>query len=264
MTQSLKDIIISSVISIAITIVFGYYFLYVGEKHREPTFYVDPVRTMIIDKTNAADAPLQLLKPNHDTINADVSSVYFYFFNQGLETIKRENVYSTLKVKLDTGTEILYYKILKTSRRVTGIDVSKDTIDNSLAINFNALEKDDGFVGQIIYEGPKEAQLWMEGGIDGVHEFKSELVSVSPTYLLAALFIFLITAYIFLLLSKRSSPKAVPKFLFFFSALPVLYLLLMLYKTEWFVDHKVPETLRIEHNQKQTQTEIFNLSAWFK
>lgn len=261
MSQRVKDIIISSVISILITIIFGYYFLYVGEKQREPTFYVDPLRTMIIDRANAADAPLQLLKPNHDTITADVSSVYFYFFNQGRETIKRENIYSPLKVKLDTGSEILYYKVLKTSRRVSGIEVTKDTIDNSLTIDFNALEKDDGFVGQIIFEGSKDTPLILEGGIDGVKEFKSELVSISPIYFLAALFIFLIAAYIFLLLSKRN-PKSVPKFLFFFSALPVLYLLLMLYKTEWFVDHKVPETLRIEHYQKQNK--VFSISAWFK
>ena len=54
-----------------------------------------------------------------------------------------------------------------------------------------------------------------------------------------------------------------PRFLFVFSAIPALYLLLMIYKTEWFVDHKVPETLRIEHYVEQSTQQVFQLPAWF-
>lgn len=261
MSQRVMDLIISNVLSITITIVFGYYFLYVGDREREPTFYVDPARTVIIDQANAADAPLQLLKPNHDTIHADVVSAYFYFFNQGKETIKRENVYSPIKIKVK-GAEILYFKVLKTSRDISGVRLSKDTLDNSLAIDFNALEKDDGLVGQVIFEGDKDAPLIIEGGVDRVKHFRSELESIPPLYILIALFIFLVAAYIYLLISGRN-PKSVPRLLFFFSALPVLYLLLMLYKTEWFIDHKVPEPLRIEQYVQQSKKQVFELSSWF-
>jgi hypothetical protein len=57
--------------------------------------------------------------------------------------------------------------------------------------------------------------------------FKSELVSIPPVYL------------------------------------PVIYLLLMFYKTEWFVDHKVPETLRIEHYVQHSTKQVFELRSWF-
>jgi hypothetical protein len=261
MSQRVIDLVISNALSITITVVFGYYFLYVGDKEREPTFYVDPVRTIIIDQANAADAPLQLLKPNHDTIHADVVSAYFYFFNQGKETIKRENVYSPIKIKVKD-SEILYFKVLKTSRDISGVRLSKDTVDNSLAIDFNALEKDDGVVGQIIFEGDKDAPLIIEGGVDRVKYFRSEQESIPPLYILIALFIFLVAAYIYLLISGRN-PKSVPRLLFFFSALPVLYLLLMLYKTEWFIDHKVPEPLRIEQYVQQSKKQVFELSSWF-
>jgi len=139
-----KDIIISSVISIAITIVFGYYFLYIGNRERKPTFYLDPTRTIILDKANAANAPLQLLKSNGDAIHADVTSVYFYFFNQGSETIKRENVYEPLKIVLRDKAEILDFKLLKVSRPVSGIKLIRDTLSNSLTIQFKALEEGDG------------------------------------------------------------------------------------------------------------------------
>ncbi len=261
MNQRVVDLIVSNTLSITITIVFGYYFLYVGDKEREPTFYVDPIRTVIIDQTNAGDAPLRLLKPNSDTIQADVSSVYFYFFNQGKETIKRENVYSPLKIRVKNA-EILYFKVIKTARELSGVTLSKDTLDNSLVIDFRALEKDDGFVCQVIFEGDKNAEVTVEGGVDRVKYFRNELESIPPSYILIALFIFLVAAYIYLLLSKRN-PKSVPKLLFFFSALPVIYLLLMLYKTEWFIDHKVPETLRIEQYVKQSKSQVFNISSWF-
>ncbi len=262
-SQRSKDIIISSVISIIITIVFGYYFLYVGIRERKPTFYVDPTRTTILDKENAANAPLLLLKSNGDTITSDVTSIYFYFFNQGEETIKQENIYAPLKIVLSDNAEILDFKILKVARPVSGIEVTRDTLGNSLAINLKALEKDDGLVGQIIFEGNKNSAIQLEGGIDGVKQFETHLLSIDPLYFLGAVVIFLIAAYVFLILSRRN-PKNSPKLLFFFSAIPMLYLLLMLYKTEWFITRDLPETLQLEQYQKGETDSLFSIPAWFK
>ena len=257
-----KDIIISSVISIAITIVFGYYFLYIGNRERKPTFYLDPTRTTILDKINAANAPLMLLKSNGDTIHADVTSVYFYFFNQGSETIKRENVYEPLKIVLRDKAEILDFKLLKVARSVSGIKLARDTVSNSLSINFKALEKDDGLVGQIIFEGNKNAGITLEGGIEGAKYFETHLSSIDPLYVTVAIVIFLISAYIFLVLNKRN-PKNSPKLIFFFSAIPILYLLLILYKTEWFVKNTVPRSLQLEQ-YKDTSESLFEMPSWLK
>lgn len=261
LSQRYKDIIISSIISIVITLVFGYYFLYVGIRERRPTFYVDPTRTVILDKKNAANAPIQLLKSNGDTIYSDVTSIYFYFFNQGQETIKHENIYSPLKIVLSDSAEILDYKVLKVARSVSGIEVTQDTIGNSLDINLKALEKDDGFVGQIIFEGNKNASVGIEGGIDGVKYFETRLTNIDPLYFTSAIVIFLIAAYVFLMLNRRN-PKGSPRLLFFFSAIPILYLLLMLYKTEWFVSHEVPSSLQLEQYKEEKGN--WYLPAWFK
>jgi uncharacterized membrane protein SirB2 len=263
MFQRSKDIIITSMISIAITIVFGYYFLYIGNRERKPTFYLDPTRTTILDKKNAANAPLQLLKANGDTIKSDVTSVYFYFFNQGNETIKQENVYAPLKIVLGDSAEILDFKILKIARPVSGMSLVRDTVSNSLQIDFKAIEKDDGLVGQIIFEGNKNASIMLEGGVDGVKLFETHLTTINPVYLMVAIVIFLIAAYIFLVLSKRN-PKNSPKLIFFFSAIPILYLLLMLYKTEWFVKHTVPETLQLEQYEGKQSEKLFSVPSWMK
>ncbi len=221
-----RDIIISSLISIAITIVFGYYFFYLGERERKPTFYVDPVRTTILDKTHAANAPLRLLKANGDTVKADVTSVYFYFFNQGKETIKRQNVYSPLKISLGDSAKILDFKVLKVARHVSGTGLKFD----SASCN------------------QKNAQCYN----------KTKLIAIDPLYFVVALGIFLIAAYIYLVLSKRY-PKNSLTLLFLFSAIPIFYLLLVFYKTEWFVTHWVPDSLSL-----QKPGDLFAISGWFK
>lgn len=253
-----KDIIISSLISIAITIVFGYYFLYIGIRERRPTFYLDPIRTTILDKTHAANAPLRLLKANGDTIQSDVTSVYFYFFNQGKETIKRENVYAPIKIYLSEGAKILDFKILKSARPVSGINLTYDSTSQSLLIDFKALEQDDGLAAQLIFEGKRDASVNISGGIDGVKKFETKLITINPLYFVMALAIFLIATYIYLVLSKRY-PKNSLTLLFFFSAIPILYLLIVFYKTEWFVTHLVPDTISL-----QQQFDLFALPGWFK
>lgn len=253
-----RDIIISSLISVTITIVFGYYFLYIGIRERRPTFYVDPVRTTILDKTHAANAPLRLLKANGDTIQSDVTSVYFYFFNQGKETIKKENIYSPLKVSLGDSAKILDFKVLRNARSVSGIELKYDSATKSLNIDFKALEQEDGLAAQIIFEGKREAALTISGGIDGVKQFESRLVTINPLYFVIAFAIFLIAAYIYLVLSKRY-PKNSLTLLFLFSAIPIMYLLIVFYKTEWFVTHLVPDSLSL-----QQQFDLFTLPGWFK
>jgi hypothetical protein len=253
-----KDIVISSLISIAITIVFGYYFLYIGIKERKPTFYVDPVRTTILDRTHAEHAPLKLLKANGEIIKGDVTSVYFYFFNQGKETIKRENVYSPIKISLSDSAKILDYKILKLARSVSGAELKFDSATHSLVIDFKALEQDDGLAVQLIMEGDRKASLSVTGGIDGVKHFETRLISINPLYFVVALAIFLIAAYIYLVLSKRYPHNSLT-LLFLFSAIPILYLLLVFYKTEWFVTHLVPDSLSLQQHY-----DLFTLPGWLK
>lgn len=257
-SQRSKDIVISSLISIAITIVFGYYFLYIGIRERRPTFYVDPVRTTILDRTHAANAPLRLLKANGDIIKDDVTSINFYFFNQGKETIKRENVYSPIRITLSDSAEILDFKTLKLARNVSGAELKYDSATHALLIDFKALEQDDGIAAQLIIEGNRNASLNITGGIDGVKQFETHLITINPLYFVVALAIFLIAAYIYLVLSKRY-PNNSLTLLFLFSAIPILYLLLVFYKTEWFVTHLVPDSLSLQQHY-----DLFTMPGWLK
>jgi hypothetical protein len=43
-----------------------------------------------------------------------------------------------------------------------------DTTSNAIEFYFTALEKDDGFFAQIIYDGKIDTPIELRGGIDGV------------------------------------------------------------------------------------------------
>jgi hypothetical protein len=73
-----------------------------------------------------------------------------------------------------------------------------------------------------------------------------------------ALAVFSIAAYIYIVLSKRYPDKSLT-LLFAFSEIPIIYLLLVFYRTEWFVTHAVPDTLLL-----QPANDLFTLPGWFK
>lgn len=116
-------------------------------------------------------------------------------------------------------------------------------------------------MGQVIFAGDKDSPIIIEGGIEGAKEFRSELAVIDPVYFMVAATIFLISAYI-LLIVYRDNPKSVPRFLFFFSMLPLLFLLLMFYKSSWFMEDKVPETLVVKQTTEAT-SRFFALPSWF-
>jgi hypothetical protein len=161
-----------------IGLLWGMYALWIGDKTRVPTFIVDPAMVNVVDKD--AFEGLTLFDANGKKITTDISSVRFYFFNAGDEPIKPEHVLAPLKIVSDDGrSKILDYRILKISRRETGIklgEVDKGTavlsndslltgISNVLDLDFKILEKNDGFSGQILYAGEGGLTLNMLGTI---------------------------------------------------------------------------------------------------
>jgi hypothetical protein len=144
------------------------------------------------------DKPLKILNSKGIEITQDVNVLTFYFFNQGDESIKSTNILSDLILSLPLNCEILDYKILKESRDVSKIRLSKkDSIKNSISINFKILEKSDGFTGQIIYLGGKEHRLILTGEIEGVKQIFSSVKTLNHIKL-SSLLVLMLILYIIL------------------------------------------------------------------
>lgn len=171
-------------------IILSAYFYYDSLRERAPTFIVDPIVSTIIDRELVKDNPLKILNSKGIEITQDVNVLTFYFFNQGNESIKSENILSDLRLSLPVNCEILDYKILKVSRDVSNIKLlKKDSAKNSISIQFKILEKSDGFTGQIIYVGAKENKLVLRGEIEGVRQVSTTIKKLNPVLLISLLII---------------------------------------------------------------------------
>lgn len=162
--------ILSGLIGIA-GFVFGIYAYMQSIKEREPIFIVDKNRTEILNKNNISKVPIKVIKKNGEEIKSSLTSVKIYFWNDGKEPIKRDNILRDIKITIeDTSAEIIDYKILKVSREITEIRLLPDSVKpkTTLNINFKILEQSDGFTAQILYIGNSKANISISGFLEGV------------------------------------------------------------------------------------------------
>ena len=163
--------ILSWVVSI-IGIVSSFYFYFESIKEMVPTFIVDPIKPTLIDTELLKDKPIKIFDPSGKEIFERVTVITFYFFNQGDQSIRREDILEPLKLKITKGTKILDYRILKTSRPVTELAFGRyDSIKGSIGFDFRILELNDGFTGQLICSSNADVNIEIEGIIEGVNEF---------------------------------------------------------------------------------------------
>lgn len=172
-------------------IVLSIYFFYGSIAEREPVFLIDPVKTTIVDSKLFQRTSLKVSKSDNTPVNADVSSLRFYFWNRGKLAIKPDNVLQPLILSLtDQNGEILDYKLLQTSRPdIVQADIVPDASDRArnLRLNFKILEKNDGFTGQIIFSGDTYATLAPSGVIEGAGRIAASsdaLHEILPRWLL--------------------------------------------------------------------------------
>jgi hypothetical protein len=152
---------------------FSYYFFKISTSPAEPVFLLDPSRTIIVDSKRFSDTPLRVVRDDGRTIQGDVTSIRFYFWNNGRKSIRPSAILEPIVVTLEEKDgEILDHKILKVSRGVVRPLIQRDTADpkRKFNISFSVLEKNDGFTGQLIYVGNPNADLKIFGAIEGVEK----------------------------------------------------------------------------------------------
>lgn len=183
----------------------SFYFYFESIKEKTPTFIVDPIKTTLIDTDLLKDKPINILDASGKEILGNVTVITFYFFNQGDQSIKKEDILDPLKLKITNGAKILDYRILKISRPVTELVFGRyDSIQGSIEFDFRILELDDGFTGQLICSSNADVNVEIEGVIEGVKEFSNTyksrnnlMIEIVPGALMLALFVLiqLVTLY---------------------------------------------------------------------
>jgi hypothetical protein len=165
---------------IGIGLAVWFYLISIAE--REPVYLVDPDRTTIINSKSFPNTTLKVLKGDNTPIKEDVSSLRFYFWNNGKVPIEDNDILKPLVFSLsDPNTQILDVKILKASRdEIVQAKLTPDDTNftKSFELTFDILENDDGITGQIIFSGNPNADLFLSGTVKGAKEIKRN-VSIS-------------------------------------------------------------------------------------
>lgn len=177
------------VVGLAISIHF--YIATIAE--RRPIFLLDASsRAVIGSKQEIADSAIVFTRRDGKPITKDVNIAKFYFWNDGSLPIKQNEILKSIRIYVENG-EILSFKLLLMTRDVIGAKVVQSAPD-SIILTATILEKSDGLSGQIIYEGPKDARIKLEGVIQGVGEieFCSCLVPSKPWFQLLSIATFMV------------------------------------------------------------------------
>lgn len=149
---------------------FSYYFFKISTSPAEPVFLIDPSRTIIVESKRFSETPLRVVRDDGSKIQGDVTSIRFYFWNNGRKSIHPSAILEPIIVTLEEKDgEVLDHKILKVSRGVVRPLIQRDTADpkRKFNISFSILEKNDGFTGQLIYVGNPNADFKIFGTIEG-------------------------------------------------------------------------------------------------
>jgi hypothetical protein len=152
---------IFSVVGVGLAI----YFYFGGARSRKLTYAVNPVKTIVVKAGEAST--LRVLHGDQD-IKGDVTAAQVAIWNDGTESIRPENVLSPISIVLRPSAPILEAKVRKVSRAVIGaaIDTSR-LADGAVPVTWKILEHNDGAVIQLIFAGPTETDIAVDGTVEG-------------------------------------------------------------------------------------------------
>jgi hypothetical protein len=152
---------VASIIAIPLAI----YLYRRGDKRLGLAYKIHPVRTQIV-RAGAASR----LSVIHDgrKIKTDITAVHLAIWNQGRESIRQGDMLRPLIIQTEDHAPILEASIRMATRDVIGLKLDESKCDlGQLDVSWDILEKDDGGIVQIIYEGPPELQIMAYGIPEG-------------------------------------------------------------------------------------------------
>lgn len=152
-----------------IGIAMAVYFHRRTEKKRIPTFIVNPRRRNLVQPELAKFESFSLLYDGTEVGKRGITAIQVYFWNSGTLEILSSQVLKPYSISISDG-RILSWSIIKANRGVIEPQlVRADENLNSLRLFFAVLEPGDGAVIEIVYDGPTDAKVEIDGVCIGSH-----------------------------------------------------------------------------------------------
>ncbi len=221
-------------------LVTSFYFYYESVKAREPYFLTAESAvplTEIFDTgkqtTKRSNQISVFWRTNENKMTEITGNIYVlrvYFWNNGKESIKQENLLSPMTIFSENpANRLLSANLIKASRpEINAVKISQNGKENSINFQFRILEQKEGFCAQIIYVGHSDHKIKFRGEIEGVTQVttdnRSSILTRTAIGIGLLIAIFVIGAIVVLGFL----------FLFYKTVLQILRLLFRLFKKKLF------------------------------
>ena len=149
------------------------FFYLQSRSYREPYFYLEPERTVLVNRELAIGEKLTVSYAGFANPNGDITAFQCYFWNAGTSPIHAQDVLQPIQVVLQPGTHVLDAGVLRQSRSdIVQFRVSPDLAPdgkptNTASLSFKIVEKGDGAALQIVYAGGPKAAVHFTGTMEG-------------------------------------------------------------------------------------------------
>jgi len=171
---------ISMVIGI-VSLTLVIYFSLAGKPKRELSYYCHPVKATVV-KTGQTSS-LEVFC-DEEKIDSDVTAVQVAIWNNGKESIKRDDILETITLYTEPKTPIIDAVVRKRTREVIDLSIDRSSFkEGFIPINWHILEHNDGGIIQVIFAGIPDVEILAKGIIEGqksIKEVKSLLKAKSP------------------------------------------------------------------------------------
>lgn len=159
---------LASIVGI-ISLPLAIYFYLASLRDPRLTYLVHPVRAPIVQGQKLTS--LKVLFNGAD-VHGDIIAAQIAIWNAGAGSIRATDIMSPIQIQTEGNAPILEATIREMTRPVIGVSVDQ-TQSNAgrVLLGWQILEKNDGFVLQIIYSGSINTKLSLEGDVVGQKAF---------------------------------------------------------------------------------------------
>ncbi len=135
-----------------------------SQKERAICYTVSASPTTIVRAGQSSDLRVHF---KDKELTSDVSSIQILVWNNGKESVKRENILSPVSLALSPRDAILEARVKKTTRGLVGFQIDGANAPSGiLALSWNILEAGDGALLEVIYTGTS-VQVGIDGAVEG-------------------------------------------------------------------------------------------------
>jgi hypothetical protein len=153
---------IASVLGLGLAI----FFFLSGQKSRDLTWYVHPVKATVVKSGQASHLSVRM---GDDEINSDVTAIQVAIWNRGGLSIRPTDVLKPIRLTIPE-SRVLDASVRKESRDVVNMVIDATSLaQGTLGLSWDILEEGDGAIVQIVYAGPDTLPIEFDGVVEGQH-----------------------------------------------------------------------------------------------